>query len=133
MKKLFATLLLAASVTLCGCGEASVSSAGMKANLEGKGYTAEVMSKTEAEARIEGVKWVVDIKDALYSSKGKEVILAFFCANIDDASNFVKENIQAMYNFAKRYTEDPKAGSHNNVAYVGTYDIVVAAGIPASK
>ena len=120
-------------MALSGCGEASMSSSTMKSNLEKKGYTAEVMNKTEAEARIQGVKYVVSITDALYSTKDKEVIVAFFCANINDATKFMEENIQVMNAFAELYTEEPKIGAHNNVAYVGSYNIVSAAGIPVSK
>ena len=133
MKKLFTTLFLAAALSLTGCMESNISSGSMKASLESKGYTAEVMNKTEAEVRIQGVNYVVNIVDALYSEKGSEVIVAFFCANIDDAEKFVKENIAAMHNFAERYTEEPKVGSHNNVAYAGSYNIVAAAGIPVSR
>ena len=134
MKRLLTAFMLAACIGLASCGEASMSSGQMKGNLEGKGYTVEVMGKTEAEARIQGIKYVVDIKDALISSKGQDqAIIAFFCANINDADKLVKENIQAMHGWAQRYTEEPKVGSHNNVAYAGSFDAVAAAGIPVSK
>ena len=129
MKKLFVTMLLAASLGLSACGENSMSSASMKANLKNKGYTAEVMSKTEAEARIQGVEYVVNITDALYCEQGQEVILAFFCANIDDATAFVQKNVAVMYRFGQQYSEQAKTGSYNNVAYVGTPNMVSAAGI----
>ena len=130
MKKLFATIMLAASLSLAACGEQSMSSATMKSNLESKGYSAEVMNKTEAEARIKGVEFVVEITDALYSSKNNnEVLIAFFCANSGDATSFMNTNIQALYRFAESYTEEPKVGSYNNVTYAGTASMVTAAGI----
>ena len=130
MKKLLATIMLAAALSLSGCGQQSMSSATMKSNLEKNNYSAEVMSKTEAEARIQGVQFVVEITDALYSIKGSnEVLIAFFCANSGDADSFVKTNIQAMYHFAENYTEEPKVGNYNNVAYAGSANMVAAAGI----
>ena len=133
MKKLFLSLLFAASLGLTGCGlEGSMSSTEMKNNLASAGYTAEVMSRAEATARIEGITWNVTINDALYSAKGQEVIIAFFCANIADAEKFVNENISAMVKFAERVSENPKTGFHNNVAYTGSLNIVKAAGIPVN-
>ena len=132
MKKAIITLLCAATLGLTGCGlEDSLSSGQIKANLESKGYSAQVMSKTEAEARIEGVKYTVEITDAVYTSKGEnEVFLAFVCKNINDASKFVEENIAAMNNYAQQYSDAIQVGSHNNVAYTGTKTAVGAAGIP---
>ena len=132
MKKLFLSLLFAASLGLTGCGlEGSMSSGAMKNSLNSAGYNqVEVMSRVEATARIEGITWNVDITDALYCDQNKEAILAFFCSNINDAEKFVKENIAVMVRFAEKYSEDPKTGQHNNVAYCGSPKILKAAGIP---
>ena len=120
MKKLIASLLMVAAVGLTAC-EASASSATIKANLDGAGYSCEIMSKEEAEKRIVGVEYVVSIKDAVYAIKGSsDVFIGFFCNNIEDASNFMTTNVSVLYHFAEQYTESPKVGSHNNVAYVGT-------------
>ena len=133
MKKFFFPLLFVASLGLTGCN-ASMSSNDLKGNLEGKGYTVEVMSRVEAEARIQGINFVVEIKDAVYTLKGEhDVFLAFVCNSIDDASKFANENVAVMVSFAERSSENPKVGSHNNVAYTGSYDAVAAAGIPVSK
>ena len=132
MKKLFLPLLMAATLGLTGCGlEGSMSSGSMKNSLNSAGYNqAEVMTRAEATARIEGITWNVNITDALYCAQNNEVILAFFCSNIADAEKFVNENVAVMVKFAQRYSENPKTGMHNNVAYCGSPSIVKAAGIP---
>ena len=130
MKKLFLTLLCAATLTLTGC-EQSMSSGQLKSNLESKGYIVEVMNPTEAKARIKGINYNVDITDAVYTKKGTEdVFVAFVCKNMDDADKFIKENIAAMTHYAEEYTENPKVGFHNNVAYTGSARAATDAGIP---
>lgn len=135
MKRLLFPLLCAAALGLTGCNlEGSMSSSTVKANLESKGYVCQVMSKTEAEARIKGINYVVNITDAAYANKGEgNIFLGFFCANIADAEKFVNENISVMVRFAEEYTKEPKAGFHNNMAYCGNYDAVAAAGVPVSQ
>lgn len=130
MKKLFFPILFAATLGLVGCGEASLSSGAVKSSLEGQGYSVQVFNKAESEAYIKGINYVVEIDSAIDAHKGeKEVILIFFCKNINDADAFVKENISVMNGYAERYTEEPKVGSHNNVAYCGSASAVAAAGI----
>lgn len=130
MKKLIATLFTTAALALTAC-QSTMTSAEMKANLEKKEYTVEIMGAEETKVRIQGVNFNVDIKDSLLSTKGdKDVILAFFVTNSKDADAFVKENVSALYKFAQRYTEDPKTGYHNNVCYTGSPDAVKAAGLP---
>ena len=132
MKKLFATLFLAASLGVSACAASSMSSGTMKANLEGKGYAVYVLDKETAKKQYSSLNFVVDINDALNSSKGKEVLLAFFCANADDASKFITENISILYHSVENYGA-PKVGAHNNVAYAGTYQIAADAGLPVSQ
>ena len=128
MKKLIATVLFAASLCLTAC-EKTANSGEAKANLEGKGYIVEVLGSEETKARIKGINYNVEIKDSVYAKKGSsEIFLAFYCNNAGDASAFVQENISAMYHFAETYIEDPKTGSYNNVAYVGSTTTIADAG-----
>ena len=128
MKKLLFPLFMAASFALSGCQQIEKSEK-IKKNLEKKEYSVEVVEKQEVEARISGITWNVEIKETLYATKEKEAIVAFFCANIDDASKFVEENIAVLSAVATFYGEDTKCGSHNNVAYVGTRTAVEDAGL----
>lgn len=43
-------------------------------------------------------------------------LLCRFC----DATKFVQDNIAQLVVFAELVIENPKTGSHNNVAYVGS-------------
>ena len=133
MKKLLATLMLGASLCLSACGEASVSLDTVKNNLGGSGYNVTAYTQDEAKAAIKGINYNVEISGALYAvkSEGDNYFIAFFCANINDASAFVNENISAMYHWIEAKTEgEAKTGSHNNVAYAGTVAAVAAAGFP---
>ena len=133
MRKLFATMLLASSLALCGC-DASLSSGSVKSGLESAGYSTQMYNEAEAKAAIQGVKYNVTVKEALYAHKAQgDVILCFFCGNIDDASAFVQENISAMNYWSELPEENRQIGSHNNVAYAGSKAAVRAAGIPVSE
>ena len=129
MKKLFAAILLVFALFLTGCN-ASMGAGGVKSSLEGAGYKVETMNKEEAKARVTGVNYVVSPTDVIYATKGDDLILMFFFNSIDDADAFVKENIGVMHSFAERNTTNPKVGSHNNTAYVGSVAAAKAAGIP---
>ena len=128
MKKLLFPLFMAVSFALTGCQQ-NVKSEKVKEKLEKKEYKVELVAKAEAEERIAGITWNVEVKEMIYATKEKEAIMAFFCANIDDATKFVEENIQILSAVAKYYAEDAKCGSHNNVAYVGTETAIADAGL----
>ena len=129
MKKLIAALVLGASICLTACGPTVVKSSTTKEKLEKASYTVEVYGATEAKARIIGLEFTVDIEDALFAVKnGKEVLLACYCKNNDDATKILEDNIQVLNAFITKYTEEPKQGSYNNVAYVGTPTAVSDAG-----
>jgi membrane-bound lytic murein transglycosylase B len=130
MKKFLFPLFCAASFALTGCQQ-EVKSEKVKEKLEKKDYKVEVIAKAELEVRIQGVNWNVEVKEAIYATKEeKPQLLAFFCANIDDASKFVNENIAVFSAFADKYeVENAKSGSHNNVAYIGTETAIAVAGL----
>ena len=128
MKRLLVSLALGAALCLSGCSQ-GVSSGETKSKMESNGYSVEVYTKEEAKVRIVGVNYNVEIVDALYAEKNsKDVLVAFYCSSIDDATSFLQENVQAMYNFAASKDQDARTGSHNNVAYAGSATAVVAAG-----
>lgn len=128
MKRLMVSLALGAALCLSGCS-ASINSGETKSKMESNGYTVEIYNKEEAKVHIVGVKYNVEIVDALYAEKDKNnVLVAFYCASIDDASSFLQENIQAMYAFAIMRDANAKTGSHNNVAYAGSASAITAAG-----
>ena len=129
MKKLISAALLSAALLLGSCGTVTLTAADAKGKLEAKSYTVSVMSQAEAKGRIIGLNFVVDIKEALYATKGMDdVLVAFYCATADDADKIAKENIQVLVGFAETYKNEASVGSHNNVAYVGTVDAVSTAG-----
>ena len=129
MKKLFASLVLGAAICLTACGPTTVKSSATKEKLEKANYTVEVYNATEAKARIIGLDFTVEIEDALYAIKGgKDILLACYCKNNDDATKLIEDNIRVLTEFVGKYTEEPKTGSYNNVAYVGTETSVSDAG-----
>ncbi len=133
MKKILALFVLAFAFLLAGCSQ-SVSVDGVKSNLQGSGYTVEVMGQTEAKARISGVTYTTTPTNVVYAVKGTDIAIIFFFSNIDEAEKFVNENIAVMVRFAEKVTdESPKTGSHNNAAYCGSYNAIKAAGFPVSK
>ena len=129
MKKLIAALVLGASICLTACGPTVVKSSTTKEKLEKASYTVEVYAANEAKARIVGLEFTVEIEDALYAIKdGKEVLLACYCKSNDDASKLLQDNIQVLNAYISKFTEEPKQGSYNNVAYVGTPKAAADAG-----
>ena len=120
MKKLFSAVLLSACFCLTAC-EASANSASAKSALQANGYSVRVLNEADAKTDIKNVTWNVSIVDVVDATKdGKEFYLGFYCNNINDADAFSKENISRLYNYALEYTETPKVGSYNNVAYCAT-------------
>ena len=132
MKKILALFVLAFTFLLAGCSQ-SVSADGVKSNLQGGGYTVEVMGQSEAMARISGVTYTTTPTNVVYAVKGTDVAIIFFFSNMDEADKFVHENIAVMVRFAEKVTESPKAGYHNNAAYCGSYNAIKAAGFPISQ
>ena len=128
MKRLISTLLVAGAFALTACSPTMYSSSSSKSKLEGKGYTVEVYSFEEAKARITGLNYEgFDFTDALVADKGaddeRDVLLAFYFKNVDDASKFIEENIGQMNRYAENTLGSNltvRVGSHNNVAYTGS-------------
>ena len=132
MKKLFGTLLLSAALLLGSCA-ASNSPAVAEANLKNAGYKVQSMNQEEAKASIIGVTWNVTVSTAVFGTKDAgSIFLGFYCANIDDATAFMTENIRAMVTFAEKYAEGPKVGSNNNLAYVASADALQIVGLVAA-
>ncbi len=131
-KKLLAIIVLAFTFLLASCN-ASFSSGEAKSNLEGQGYTVEVMDTTEAKARVQGVNYNVTPQSAIFAAKGNDKVLIFFFSSIDEADKFVHENIAVMVRFAEGFSENPKTGCHNNAAYTGSIAAAKAAGFPVSE
>ena len=130
MRKLFTAIAAIATLGLAAC-EASMSVDSVKSNMTNGGYTVTVRNEAETKAEIQGINYNVTVSNSLFATKGdKDALVVFFCNNIDDASSFVRENVQAMYHWAERYTEAPVTGHHNNAAYAGTKAAVRQAGIP---
>lgn len=132
MKRLLCTLLLATSMGLASCLEKSTNSTELNSKFQSAGYNTKVMNAAETKAHFqEAIAFVVDVVDSLQATKGEsnpEFFLAFFFNNIDDASKFVNENIAIMTRTAERYSDDPKVGSYNNVAYLGSPAAFTVAG-----
>ena len=130
MKRLLASLFLASSLCLVGCSS-SESSSSAKSSLQGKGYKVSVY--TSAEAKVQYSQFTYEgfnLTDALYATKGSEenadFLLAFFFSSTDQASKFVEagDNISLFSSACEQYLGknlSAKKGSHNNVAYCGSY------------
>lgn len=132
MRKLFTAIAAIATLGLAAC-EASVSLDGVKSNMTNGGYTVTVRNEAETKEEIKGINYNVTVNNSLFATKGdKDALVVFFCNNIDDASSFVRENVQAMYYWAARYSEAPVTGNHNNAAYAGSKAAVKQAGFPVS-
>ena len=132
MKKLLATVLLAGALALAGCGEQSLSAGASQKKLDAAGYKTTLYSVEQAKAAITGLKFDgYNLKEAIYAEKGeeanKDILLAFYFSNINEANKFMEDNQSAnmalMYDFAKSNLGEnlaQKVGMHNNVAYVGS-------------
>ncbi len=119
MKKLLMTLLCSTALVLTGCSS-QIKSADTQKKMEKQGYTVTVYPKEEAQKRYSTLKYEVEIVDALSAQKEKDILIAFYCKTSDDATKFVQDNIAQLVIFAEIVIENPKTGSHNNVAYVGS-------------
>ena len=131
MKKLISMLFCVGALALSACSPDMKNSASAKSNLTGASYSVEVYGEAEAKTRIQNLKYDgFTFKDALVADKGsgddKDLLIAFFFNNIDDASNFMtgdNNNIVLM----NKYCEDnlgknlqTRVGTYNNVAYCGS-------------
>ena len=129
MKKLLMTLLCSTALVLTGCSS-QIKSADTQKKMEKQGYTVTVYPKEEAQKRYATLTYNVEITDALYAQKENDLLIAFYCKTSDDATKFVQDNIAQMAVFAQLVIENPKTGSHNNVAYVGSETSISYAGLP---
>lgn len=137
MRKLFLPFVALAAMTLASC-ESTVKATDTKANLEKAGYTASIVDAAYVKnafpsLKTEGYK----ITDFLYAGKGftaqPDIFFAVYFESIDEASRFLSdnnnENLGFFIDIAKAVSEEPKVGSHNNVAYAGTPTSLDASGL----
>ena len=117
-----------AALALTGCSS-KIKSSDTQKKMEKQGYTVTIYAKDDAKSRFATLEYKVEIVDALYAEKEGDFLLAFYCNNADDASKFVQDNIVQLAVFTKVAIENPKTGSHNNVAYVGSETSIGYAGL----
>lgn len=138
MKKMIGTLLCAGILALSSCAADMKNSGSAKSGLSGAGYSVEVYGYEEAKTRIQNLKYDgFTFKDAIYAEKGsgdsKDLLIAFFFNNIDDASNFMtgdNNNIVLMNGYLEKNLGknlQGKVGTYNNVAYCGSETSYTAA------
>ena len=132
MKKLFTTLLFAASLALSACGSKIYKGEESKASLEKKEYTVVLLSEAEAKLLISGINFDdVTLKSVVRADKGKDedkdFFLGFYFDSIEEAEKFNSKNDNQNLALMSKYAEielgsnlKSKVGSHNNVAYVGS-------------
>lgn len=139
MKKLVATLIMTSALMLSACQADRLTSSASKDKLTKAGYAVEVYGEKEAQVRIEGLNYKgVTFTDAVYAEKGKDddkdLLVAFYFADINAASNFVSMNDNENLAILNRYADNnlganlkKRVGTHNNVAYVGSETSFTAA------
>ena len=139
MKKLLATLLIAGSLAITACQPNIYTSSDAKGKLSSKEYTVEVYAEAEAKQRLANLNYEgVTFTDALYAEKGKDddkdLLIAFFFASVDDATNFTDKNNHENLGMLDDYGAKnlganlkKKVGTHNNVAYIGSETSFAAA------
>ena len=132
MKKLFTTLLFAASMALTACSSKVYTSEESKAKLEKEEYTVLILSEAEAKVLIVGLNFNdVTLKNVIRADKGKDddkdFFLGFYFDSIEEAEKFNSKNNNENLALMSTYAEatlgknlQAKQGSHNNVAYVGS-------------
>lgn len=132
MKKLFSMLLVAGALALSACAPTIVSASSSESGLKSKGYTTQVLSYTEAKARIQGLNYnVVEFINAVFAEKGTgedhDLFIGFYFSSADAADQFTSannyENLGLLNDYGDKNLGEnltKKVGYHNNVAYVGS-------------
>ncbi len=135
MKKLLSAAFLAGALFLTSCfGSITYTGKDTRDRLKKADYTTTLYSVENAKVAFEFIKFDdMNVKDVVYGKKGKDdvqdIMLAFFFDKTEDAEKFTNNNDYENLRFLQWFGQltigkylagIAKAGTHNNVAYVGT-------------
>lgn len=135
LRKVGLTALSFLALVGCSAGE---SSASVKGYLTSHGFaednitimTGDAYKKTQREGFVaDGLtEYLAGFKSPATGEELGEGFVCWFFQGIDQADKFVKDYAGDIYASVERRVKDPRMGSRNNVAWVGTSTIAVGLG-----